>query len=138
MARRRRRGGGWTAGELNLVAMIDVAFQLLNFFLITAHPVDVMAHLTVLRPQAEKRTQEVSPANVIRITVFPKGYTLNERIVTLQELEALMVSLSSLDKNQSILIQCTNAARHSKLVDLLDMCAKLRLTNLSVISSNAF
>ena len=35
MARKRRRST-FTAGELNLTAMIDVAFQLLSFFLVSA------------------------------------------------------------------------------------------------------
>ena len=53
MARKRRRNS-FNAGELNLTAMIDVAFQLLSFFLVTAHPVDVLTNLDVFRPMAEK------------------------------------------------------------------------------------
>ena len=49
MARNRRISGN-VAGELNLVAMIDVAFQLLSFFLITVAPVDALTHLPVARP----------------------------------------------------------------------------------------
>ena len=49
MARKRRTGRNG-AGELNLVAMIDVAFQLLSFFLITVVPHDVMTNIMVTRP----------------------------------------------------------------------------------------
>ena len=41
MARKRWKSDA-RPGELNLTAMIDVAFQLLSFFLITVHPVDVL------------------------------------------------------------------------------------------------
>jgi biopolymer transport protein ExbD len=134
MARKRRRST-FTAGELNLTAMIDVAFQLLSFFLISAHPVDVLTNLDVFRPQAEKQTQEQSQANIIRVTVFPDGFTVNDRGVDSRALTNLLGKLAELDKTQTVLIQCTNESPHGKLIELLDICSKLGLVNLSVVSS---
>ena len=56
--------------------MIDVAFQLLAFFIITTKPVDVVTNLDVFRPSPEKQSQEQSPAKIIRVTVFPDGFTI--------------------------------------------------------------
>ena len=134
MARKRRRST-FTAGELNLTAMIDVAFQLLSFFLITAHPVDVLTNLDVFRPMAEKQSQDTSPAKVIRVTVFPDGFTINDRTVDSRQLNALLGKMAELDKTQTVLIQCLNESPHSRLVELLDVCVKLGLSNLSVVSS---
>ena len=88
MARKRRRNDA-QAGELNLTAMIDVAFQLLSFFIITVHPVDVLANLNVFRPSPEKRAQESQvPANMIRIMVHPDGsYFVNDRPVSREVLD---------------------------------------------------
>ena len=137
MARKRRRSSS-PAGELNLVAMIDVAFQLLNFFIISVKPVDVRTNLDVFRPQAERRSQDDSVANVIRITVFPDGYTLNERLKSVGQLRQELAALARTDTKQSVLIQVTNESQHKKLVELLDMCAEMKLLNLSVISSGAY
>lgn len=134
MARKRRRSS-FTAGELNLTAMIDVAFQLLSFFLVTAHPVDVLTNLDVFRPMAEKASQETSSAKVIRVTVFPDGFTINDRAVDSRQLSALLGRLAELDKSQTVLIQCLNESPHGKLVELLDVCVKVGLNNLSVVSS---
>lgn len=134
MSRKRRRNS-FQAGELNLTAMIDVAFQLLAFFILTAKPVDVITNLDVFRPMAEKASQESSPAKVIRITVFPDGFTINDRSVDSRGLSALLGKLADLDKTQTVLIQCLNESPHGKLIELLDLCAKLKLTNLSVVSS---
>jgi biopolymer transport protein ExbD len=134
MARKRRRST-FTAGELNLTAMIDVAFQLLSFFLISAHPVDVLTNLDVFRPQAEKSSQEQSQAKIIRVTVFPDGFTINDRGVDSRQLMNLLGKLADLDKTQTVLIQCTNESPHGKLIELLDICCKLGLVNLSVVSS---
>jgi len=134
MARKRRKSS-FQAGELNLTAMIDVAFQLLSFFLVTAHPVDVLTNLDVFRPMAEKASQDTSPAKVIRVTVFPDGFTINDRAVDSRQLTGLLGKLADLDKTQTVLIQCLNESPHGKLIELLDICSKLGLVNLSVISS---
>ncbi len=131
---RQRRMNGFQAGELNLTAMIDVAFQLLAFFLLTAHPVDVMANLSVTRPMGDGDVlKEVS---AIHVTVFPNGYAVNGNSpVSLETLLDKFGRIADIDKSQSILIKCTNESEHSQLVAFLDVCAKLGLTNLSVVSS---
>ncbi len=138
MARKRKKSE-IHAGELNLTAMIDVAFQLLSFFIITVKPVDVVANLNVFRPSPEKtNTQDASPAKLIRIQVFPEGFVINDRDVSVRQLEALLVKLAEIDKNQTILIMCANASPHEKLVEVLDICAKVGLNNLSVVSSGGY
>ena len=130
---RQRRLNRFQAGELNLTAMIDVAFQLLAFFILTAHPVDVMANLNVFRPMPEVGGTE--GVSAIRVTVFPDGYTVNGTTMSLVTLAEKLGRIASIDKTQTILIQCTNESDHGQLVGFLDICAKLGLTNLSVVSS---
>ena len=138
MARKRKKSETH-AGELNLTAMIDVAFQLLSFFIITVRPVDVYANLNVFRPSPEKtNVSEPSSKNMIRIQVFPEGFTINERDVSTKQLENLLVQLAGDSKSQTILIMCANASPHEKLVEVLDLCAKVGLNNLSVVSSGGY
>lgn len=133
---RKRRRSNFQAGELNLTAMIDVAFQLLSFFIITTHPVDVLTNLDVFRPQPDQTSKpDQAPPKVIRITVFPDGFTINDRGVDSRQLAVLLGKLADLDKTQTVLIQCLNESPHSRLIELLDVCSKLGLVNLSVVSS---
>ena len=138
MARKRRKNDA-RAGELNLTAMIDVAFQLLSFFIITVKPVDVFAHLSVYRPSPDAPPAKAQPeSRMIRIQVFPDTYVINERPVDLRQLDGLLGKLAAIDTTQTILIMCANQSPHGKLIELLDMCAKYRLTNLSVVSSGGY
>ena len=84
---RKRRDQEWQAGELNLTAMIDVAFQLLNFFIISTHPVDVMTNLDVFRPSTEERpqNQDVEPPQMLEIMVHADGYAVQKHLVELSE-----------------------------------------------------
>jgi biopolymer transport protein ExbD len=50
MSRRRRRRKGLSNVELNLAAMLDMAFQLLAFFILTFRPSPIEGHLQVHMP----------------------------------------------------------------------------------------
>ena len=137
MARKRKKTS-LHAGELNLTAMIDVAFQLLSFFIITVKPMDVLTNLDVFRPSPEKSQQEqkATPPKLIQVQIFPDGYTINERPVDLESLDRLLTKLASMDKTQTILIMVAGQSDHGRLVDVLDLCAKAGLVNLSVVSAS--
>lgn len=137
MARKRRRSSS-QAGELNLTAMIDVAFQLLSFFIITVKPIDVMVHLNVSRPSPDAAPkQQERPLNVLRIKIFPDGgYDMNGQPTTKENLDSVLTYLAKLDKEQTVLILCTSLSPHSKLIEVLDVCAKAGLVSLSVVSAD--
>lgn len=134
MARKRKKNE-MQAGELNLTAMIDVAFQLLNFFVITSHPMMVTTNLDVFRPSEDKHATPDKPPTVLRIMVLNGGFTLNDQRVTLPMLYTKLDFITKGDKTQTVLIQCASDSRHGSLVEVLDLCNQLKLKNLSVISS---
>jgi biopolymer transport protein ExbD len=140
MARKRRKADNHP-GELNLTAMIDVAFQLLSFFLLAIKPVDVFANLDAFRPSPEKTNVSIPSSPMIKIMVLPQNpgesgtYVVNDVALTTAQTEAKLKRYAETDTTQTILIMCAKRSTHKQLVDLLDKCAKYKLTNLSVVSS---
>ena len=132
-------------GELNLTAMIDVAFQLLSFFLLAIKPVDVFTNLDAFRPSPEKTNVSTPSAPMIKIMVLPMnpgesgvyyfGEAGNGAALTTPQTEARLKKYADTDPTQTILIMCAKRSTHRQLVELLDKCAKYKLTNLSVVSS---
>ena len=105
MAKKRQRRSV-EAGELNMTAMIDVVFQLLIFFIVTNKPQDVVTQLDVFRPSPEKKQEQMdTPPKLIRVQVYPDGYTINDKPVGIEELDGLMMKLGGIDQNQTILKQ---------------------------------
>lgn len=135
MARKKRRSN-LQAGELNLTAMIDVAFQLLSFFVMTMKPTDVLAVLDVSRPSPEKTiTQKKPPTNIIWITILPNdSYILNDRSISKANLDSTLSTLGATNPEATIIVSCTPKSSHGKMVEVLDLCAKAKLTSLSVVS----
>ena len=124
------------AGELNLTAMIDVAFQLLSFFVITLKPVDVLANLDVSRPEPGKKSSSSKSVNVISIKIYPNGaYTFNDNVISKEVLHQRLKQIGDTDKNATIVIVCMSDSKHGKLCEVLDLCADAGLGNISLLSA---
>ncbi len=135
--KRKRRRQGMIEAELSMTPMIDIVFQLLIYFILTFEIQDVMAHLDVFRPapDAEPKEQMETP-NVLQVVIYEDGYTVNDRQMRLPAIERTLGRLAALDPNQTVLIMATAHSRHENLIEILDLCAKVGLKNLSVVSMN--
>ena len=137
MARSRKRSH-LIAGELNLTAMIDVAFQMLNFFVITMKPMDVLANLDVSRPAPSTASKQQKPPNFLRIYILNDGnITINDRLVSKENFERTLKQITTMNtKDVTVLIGCEPQSPHGKMVEVLDLCSFAGLTNLSLVSLN--
>lgn len=135
--RRSRKRPADIDGELSMTPMIDIVFQLLIYFILTFKPQDVMAHLDVFRPAPDKQKKEqMETPNVLQVVIYPDGFTVNDRQMTLPRIESTLGRLAELDANQTVLIMATAQSRHENLIEILNLCAKVGLRNLSVVSMN--
>ncbi|MBN2302236.1 MAG: biopolymer transporter ExbD [Lentisphaerae bacterium] len=134
MIRKRKRNKG-EAAKLEMTPMIDVVFQLLIFFIVTLKQEDIFSKLNVSRPAPDPNAvQEEQVDDLLTIQVYDKGFVLRGRRVPLSELDRQLTRLASYSKNISVIIKCTSDSPHAYLVQLLDICAKAGLKNLSVFS----
>jgi len=143
MARARmRRGAAAEEPEISMTPMIDVVFQLLIFFLVTIKPIDIMAHLDVFRPTLDdQKKEEEPPPRMVKIVVYRDMYTLgltgttaDDKVISVANLEKKLAFLAGLSKSQTISISCAGDSPHGRLIRVLNLCAKMGLTNLSVTS----
>lgn len=135
--RRKRKRMEAIESELSMTPMIDIVFQLLIYFILTFEPEDVMAHLDVYRPAPDPdRPEEIKELNVIQIVIMETGFTMNERRMPLSGVERMLTRLAGIDTGQTVLIMATPHSRHEDLVEVLDLCAKVGMRNLSVVSMN--
>jgi biopolymer transport protein ExbD len=120
--------------ELNMTAMCDVVFQLLIYLILTAKPMDVLAHLDVNRPSPDSKPPPEKMEQLVEIGVFLDGYQFNGTAVGLDRLESVVRKLAALSTTQTIVIKCAPDSPHDRLIKVLDLCSKYKLTSLSVMS----
>ena len=139
MAKKRKSRNKGEAAKLEMTPMIDVVFQLLIFFIVTLKQEDILSHLDVSRPAPDPdTTPEEVIDDLLTIEVGRTGWVLNGSPYMgkrgLAALDRSLTRLASYSKSASVIIKCTGDSPHSKLVQLLNICAREGMTNLSVFS----
>ena len=130
--------------QLEMTPMIDVVFQLLIFFIVTLNQPDILSQLEALRPAPNPSPQEVvDPPSSITIKGFPShpglgaylfGSDDNRRTVTLEQLRGFAGQMAKANRNQSVIVNCTDSAPHGCLVRVLDLLSDAGLRTVSVFS----
>lgn len=152
MGRRKRRRRGQGDVELNLAAMLDMAFQLLTFFILTFRPAPIEGQVSLRLPPAqaavvvkegqqpgqdEKNTNPVTGLNTLTISVFANPKT--GMIDTLGVGETQVASIGSLDAKlkqifadpgnpfDQVIIQVSDACRYDEVMKVVDVCTQQTL-----------
>ncbi|HDH99481.1 MAG TPA: biopolymer transporter ExbD [Firmicutes bacterium] len=122
-----------TAG-LNMTPMIDVVFQLLIFFMVTA-VFAITPGLDIKLPEAE--TAENPEKENLFITIDKDGnLKLNHKSVTFANLkEEIIKKRKMLDNTTMIIIQADKKAYHGVVVKAMDIAKKAGCTDLVVATA---
>ena len=129
--------------SLEMTPMIDVVFQLLIFFIVTLNQPDILSQFDALRPAAQESRDLVDPPASITIKGFPAhpglgayffGNDQNRRTVTLDQLRGVASQMAKVNRNQNVVVNCTDTAPHGCLVRVLDLLADAGLRSVSVFS----
>ena len=118
--------------EIPMTPMIDVVFQLLIYFVFTIKPVDVVAHLDVFSPSSKPPIEKTDPPPMMKIEIYQGAILMNGAGLDQATLASILGKLAALNPLQTVMILCSVDSRHRDLVGVLDSCAKVGLTNLSV------
>lgn len=160
MGRRKKKKGG-EAVELNLAAMLDMAFQLLTFFILTFKPAPVEGQIAqrLPPPQAvagktdskpagdnDKTSDAPAPVSTLLISVFSDpqtgdiaGMAIGENGVTLKDLDGKLKEIFAANTPfEQVLIQVHQDLMYDKLMKVIEICAKQKLPDGSKLSKLSF
>ena len=140
MGRKRKERNKGEAAKLEMTPMIDVVFQLLIFFIVTLKQEDILSHLNVSRPAPDPNATppEDKVDDLLTIEVGRNAWTLNGRPFVgprgLSALDKSLTRIASYSKNASVIIKCAGDSPQWRLIQVLNICAREGMTNLSVFS----
>jgi biopolymer transport protein ExbD len=162
MSRRRKRRKGEGAVELNLAAMLDMAFQLLTFFILTFRPAPVEGQISLRMPPAQAVTpvqnavqagsntandNPVQGLNSLVISVVPNAsggigsMAIGEgAVATLQGLNDRLKSILSDASSpfDQVVIQVGSGLRYENLMGVVDVCTRQMLPDGKRLSKLSF
>ena len=120
--------------KTEMTPMIDVVFQLLIFFVVTLKQEDILSKLMASRPAPDPNAVPESQPDLINIQVHRTGFIIKGRPVTLDGLDRQIARYAAMSRTANVIFRCTKDSPHGNLVKALDVCAKHKMTNLSIFS----
>jgi biopolymer transport protein ExbD len=158
--RRRKKNRGSDEVELNLAAMLDMAFQLLTFFILTFKPppAEGQVNLRLPPPMAitgagskdagtdfnSKEPPKTAKTLVISVFSAPDGsihqLAVDETEVNnLTHLDLKLQSIFSVTKDyEQVLVNVGPDLRYEELMRVIDVCARQKLQDGSKLSKLSF
>ena len=160
MRHRKRRKQGEV--ELNLAAMLDMAFQLLTFFILTFRPAPVEGQILLRMPPPmpvtninsgqkagadESNTNPVQGLNTLIVTAVAQSDGSLRQLaigdVTMGSLPALDRKLNSVLGDagsgfDQVIVQVDSRLKYSELMGVIDVCTRQKLPNGEQLSKLSF
>lgn len=159
--RKKKKHGGGDEVKLNLAAMLDMAFQLLTFFILTFKPPPVEGQVSLKLPPPKAVAQvegkaagnnannnapiEAAETLLVTVTSTPGG-SIDTMLVgdggvsTLPQLDQrLKAVLQSPDKPfEQVVIQVGPELRYESLMSVIDVCTKQTFTDGNKLTKISF
>jgi len=118
--------------EINITPMLDLAYVLLVIFIIMTTA--VVQGIKVSLPKASAQpTLAENKTKAITITADGTIY-LDTFPVTMPELESQLRQYKAANPNLPVIIKADAAIQYQRVVDVLDMCGRLQITQLGLVT----
>lgn len=115
-----------------IAPMLDVVFLLLIFFMSTSIFYQLESELGITIPTAsEAAPMKRTPGEII-INIDKDGtLTVNQRVVTLEQLGGILKRVRSFSEDQAVIIRGDRKTHLERAIDVLNTCAAADIWNVS-------
>lgn len=118
--------------EINVVPMLDLAWNLLVVFMIVVTA--SVQGISVNLPKASAAASKIKPTTKA-ITITAEGTIyLDSFPVTLSELEGRLRQYKAADPNLPVLVRGDEKISYKSVIDVLDLLQKLEITQLGLVT----
>lgn len=122
---------------VQMAPLIDIVFLTLVFFMTLSIFNQQETEINISVPQAQQAKQAMRSPGEIIINIDEQGaFVVNQKPLTQAGLEGMLVKVTNLFPDQSIIIRADENARHKYIVNALDACAKANIWNISFATQN--
>ncbi|MCB9754040.1 MAG: biopolymer transporter ExbD [Myxococcales bacterium] len=129
----RRRRGGVANGTIDLTPLIDVTFQLLIFFLLTASFRNESAFKLQL-PKAQSH-EPVTEQKAVVIKISEDGrFEIDKKVVDMRELEMRLCNAQDEGAAATVNIKADRNTKHENVVKAMDIARSCGIKKMGILS----
>jgi len=120
-----------TLSEINITPLLDLAFVLLIIFVITTPLLEQSMNLKL--PAGGRPDRPVNQSDIRTVEITPQGaYALDKKRLSLDQLEAALVSANKANPNTVVYIRADENGRNKDLYAVIDRCQRNGITRFSL------
>lgn len=120
-----------TLSEINITPLLDLAFVLLIIFVITTPLLEQSINLKL--PVGGRPDRPIEQSDIRTVEISPTGaYSLDKRRVTLDQLEAALVSANRANPNTVVYIRADQNGKNKDTYAVIDRCQRNGITRFSL------
>ena len=117
---------------VQLIPLIDTLFVILSFFMAMFLHFNFESALDISVPTAASVTEAAVPSQEIVVNILRDGnIVLGEKTMDLGELGGILRRASQISPRQAVIIRADQKTYHERVVQVLDVCAKANIWNIS-------
>ena len=117
---------------VQVVALIDVLFVILSFFMSMFLHLNFESQLGISVPQSSSSVEAKEAFQEIVINIQRDGtVVINEKKMAAGELAELLIKTAKIYPGQSVVVRADEKTYHEYVVRVLDACAKAKIWNIS-------
>jgi biopolymer transport protein ExbD len=119
---------------VQLAPLVDVLFLLVIFFAVTSHFGRMEQVLDISVPASEKKDEKKDARQVGEIIVNIKlngEIWVNSQVVTVEDLLIKLQNISTVHKDQAVILRGDEGADYKHIIRVLDTCLKAGIWNIA-------
>ena len=118
--------------SVQLIPLIDTLFVLLSFFMAMFLHFNFESSLDISVPTATSGADVSAPSQEIVINIQREGaIQVGQKQVDLEQLGSLLRRASQISPRQAVIVRADQKTYHERVIQVLDICAKANIWNIS-------
>ncbi len=133
MALRRlgRKKASKVINNIDMTSLIDLTFLLLITFIITMPALE--QGISIRLPQGKADELPSKKANIVTLDAEGKAY-LNNRVISLDDLERTLGNLAAEDPQVAVLVRGDERLEYGKVIDVMKILYKVKITRMALVT----
>ena len=131
--RRRRRRGEKPKAQVDMTSLIDLTFLLLVTFIVTLPALEQGISIMLPRGKTDELPTKNKKANTITCS-YPNGCFLNDRRLTLDELETELMRMAAEDPDVPVLVRGDERLEYGAVMDVVKIVYKCKIRRMSLVT----